>query len=425
MVPVSCNVLTFCFEPACMIKRRNFWITVSLLNLCIVALYGFSLRTKFLFPVSFIDYRNVLSAHSHFAFGGWVALSLMILFVYVLLPSAFSRRRVYQWIFAAIEITALGMAFTFPFQGYAAPSFTFSTLFLLAAFVFCWVFVNDIMLAKRHRVITILAIAALASFVLSTLGTLGITYVLLSKVPDSLLYRDSLYTFLHFQYNGFFTLSVFALLANELEKKLTPQLEKQLYRFTLFLCLSIPPSLFLSLLWHPHQPLFRVLAVAGCLLIVATLYFFFKLLPAVKESVRTFHPIAKAMFWMAMVSFLIKMLLQTGTLIPDLAHAIYGNRPVIIGFLHLVFLGLVTFYILSVYIQQNLFAMERSFVRAAFYVFAAGILLNELFLMTQGLGILLKSASFIFPWLLWGAAAVLLSGSILLAAARLTSKPVK
>jgi hypothetical protein len=45
--------------------------------------------------------------------------------------------------------------------------------------------------------------------------------------------------------------------------------------------------------------------------------------------------------------------------------------------------------------------------------------------MTQGLGILLKSASFIFPWLLWGAAAVLLSGSILLAAARLTSKPVK
>src|SRR5437868_12972358 len=94
---------------------RSFWVNLSLLNLCIVALLGFVLRSKILFPLNFIDYRNVLSAHSHFAFSGWAGLSLIILLIYQILPSELASRKVYQWILSGLEVSSLGMVFIFPF----------------------------------------------------------------------------------------------------------------------------------------------------------------------------------------------------------------------------------------------------------------------------------------------------------------------
>ena len=100
-------------------KRKDFWITMSLVNLCIVALFGLTLRTKFLFPIQYIDYKNFLSAHSHFAFGGWVTLALMTLYIDNLLTADQKQKKIYQWSLWGIEITSVGMLITFPFQGYA------------------------------------------------------------------------------------------------------------------------------------------------------------------------------------------------------------------------------------------------------------------------------------------------------------------
>ncbi|HVZ57562.1 MAG TPA: hypothetical protein VG870_12935 [Chitinophagaceae bacterium] len=396
-------------------QKRHFWVTVTLFNLCLVALYGFTLRAKFLFPIAFVNYRDFLSAHSHFAFGGWVGLSLMVLFVYGLLPEHRRHHGAYQGVLAAVELTALGMAITFPFQGYAAPSFTFSTLFLMAAFIFCGMFARDILRSGQPGPVILLALSSLTCFVLSTLGTLGITYVLLSRVPDSLLYRDSLYTFLHFQYNGFFTLGVFAVLAARVYGTLTVSQQKNLGRFAWLLSLSVPPTLFLSLLWHPHQPLFRLFALVGSLLMLGALYLFLHLARWLLQPRDSSDPLARKMLTLSMGAFVLKILLQLGMLHPGLAHAIFGNRPAIIGFLHLVFLGLVTFFILSMYIDWGELDRRRTLAGAGLLVFSAGILLNEIILMVQGLGILFQSASFIYPWLLWGASAVLLAGSLLVA----------
>ena len=103
-----------------MINRKSFWLTLAIVNLCIVAFLGFTLRSKILFPLSFIDFRSVESAHSHFAFGGWAGLSLITLFIYDILPEDLSRKKIYRWVLAAIEISSLGMAFFFPFIGYTS-----------------------------------------------------------------------------------------------------------------------------------------------------------------------------------------------------------------------------------------------------------------------------------------------------------------
>src|SRR5215213_3756145 len=195
-------------------ETKGLWLSLSLFNLSIVAFLGFALRSKILFPLHFLDYSGLLSAHSHFAFAGWAGLMLITMFIYDILPTEFSGKKIYPCILAAIEISGLGMAFLFPFFGYNAFTIAFSTLYVLATIVFVPVFIRDVLRSQVNRNIKLLSISALVSLALSFLGTVGLTYIIITRSGGSLLYRDSIYTFLHFQYNGFFTLGVFTLFMN-------------------------------------------------------------------------------------------------------------------------------------------------------------------------------------------------------------------
>src|SRR5689334_3082036 len=326
-------------------KKRDFWITLSLVNLCIVALLGMTLRTKFLFPIQFIDYKNLLSAHSHFAFGGWVTLALMTLFIDNLLLPGQKQKKIYQILLWGIETTSVGMLITFPFEGYALLSIIFSTAFILTTYAFSWVFIGDIWKAKREKSITLLSTLALLSLVVSSVGPFTLAYIMATETGDAFLYRDAIYTYLHFQYNGFFTLSVFALFLNKVFAFINDALKKKMWFFALFLSLSIVPALFLSLLWHGYNMYVRAIAMAGCILIIMTLVFFPAIVFNKKLYARFISPLAKTLLACSLASFMIKMLLQMGTIIPALGNAVFGYRPIIIGFLHLVFLGFVSFYI--------------------------------------------------------------------------------
>ena len=109
-------------------RNKKLWTRLSLINLAIVAFFGLTLRSKILFPIPFIDYRSFLSAHSHFAFSGWVGMALLTLLIYNLLPPVLAAKKVYQWLLAGVEISSLGMAISFPLQGYGTLSIFFSSL---------------------------------------------------------------------------------------------------------------------------------------------------------------------------------------------------------------------------------------------------------------------------------------------------------
>jgi len=398
-------------------KRKHLWITLCLVNLCIVALLGLLLRSKILFSIPFLNYRHLLSAHSHFAFGGWAGLALMTLLIYQLLPSSVSEKKVYQWILAGIEISSLGMFATFPFWGYTAVPIFFSSLYIVVYFWFAIVFVKDVLRLKLNPQVRLLSLSAIASLIISTLGPAALSFILYTKSGNSILYRDAVYTFLHFQYNGFFTLSIFALIYKQFLQKATV-LPPAAKKFALFLSLSVIPALFLSLLWHNFVA-FYVLAVIGCVLILLSLVqLFFLQKQASVAGVYTTR-LAYVFFIFSVLSFAIKMFLAVGTIFPSLGDAVYGARPIIIGFLHLVFLGFLTFYILSLFIEEGLFTTRKGFLAAPFWVFASGIFANEIFLMLQGLGILFNFNSSLYNWLLWGAAILLFSGACLLLAARI------
>lgn len=398
-------------------KRRSIWLSLSLVNLCLVAFFGFTLRSKILFSLPFVDFRSVESAHSHFAFAGWVGLSLMTLFVYDLLPGQLCKKPIYQWLLAGVETSSLGMALLFPFIGYTVATIAFSSLYVLVVLIFVPVFIRDILSSPTHKIIKLLSSCALLSLILSFLGTLGLTFIIVTKSGASLLYRDSIYTFLHFQYNGFFSLSVFALFFNSLLKKNLTFFENEKW-FSIFLCLSIIPSLFFALLWH-NQSLFYILAIIGGLLILICLFFYAKIFRSLLKK-DLFAYKTSTVFWtFSSASFLLKSMLQVGTIFPDLGNAVYGDRPVIIGFLHLVFLGFITFYLLSSLIESGFFTRKEKVISFPLTVFAAGIIANELLLMLQGLGILFKTNNEIYKWLLWAASILLFTGAFMMAFSRL------
>ena len=399
--------------------KKNLWITLLLTNLCIVALLGTTLRTKFLFPLSFLNYQNFLSAHSHFAFGGWVTLGLMVLSIDKLLDEEQQQKRIYQWMLWGIEINSFGMLLTFPFEGYALLSIIFSTAFIFFTYAFSWVFIHDIKKTSRPMPVKLLSLIALSCLVISSAGPFTLAYILASQTGDAILYKDAIYFYLHFQYNGFFTLSVFALFLNRVAGNVSGRAGKKLSRFALLLCLSIVPAFFLTLLWHADNVFVRGMAFGGCALIFLTLAAFCALVFDKNIFTMRASGLASTLLLLSMVSFAIKMILQMGTIIPSLANAVFGYRPIIIGFLHLVFLGFVSFYILSSFWEDAAFPLQKKISAVAVIFFAVAVILNETILLVDGIGLMLYVTYSIYPWLLWAAAILLLSSAILMLTARL------
>src|SRR6266581_3687612 len=109
-------------------KNKNLWVDLSLINLCIVAFLGFTLRSKILFALPTINYLNFLDTHSHFAFEGWVTLALLFLLVHELLPGQFNQKSIYQWCFGGIVMSSYGILLTTPFNNNSFLAEFFSAL---------------------------------------------------------------------------------------------------------------------------------------------------------------------------------------------------------------------------------------------------------------------------------------------------------
>jgi hypothetical protein len=390
-----------------MIQKER-WIGISVVNLSIVALLGLLLRIKMLFYLPGIDFKYILHAHSHFAFAGWISLALLSLMVYEILPAASASRSIYRGIFIALLLNAVGMLLSFPFQGYGFFSILFSTLFIFSTYAFAAVFIPDLLRSQVNSIVKALCISSLLYLVLSSVGPFTLAYLLVIKSSDALLYKDSIYTYLHLQYSGFFSLAVFAILFSALKKY-----TREVTAFSWLLILSVIPSLCISYLWHPASTIVKFLAVIGSASLLICAVLFFRMLGSLRISELGLSPIVKRLALLAMTAFFLKLIFQAATIIPSLGDLVFSNRPVIIGFLHLVLLGFVSIYLLAHFIHHRLIQLS-ALSRVAIWLFIGGIVLNELTLFTQGLFTMLLIGSSLYPWLLLLSASCLASGSLLL-----------
>ena len=130
------------------------WLRVSFFNLLLIALAGVIMRYKIAYALPWINQKNLLQAHSHFAFAGWVTQALMSLLVGYLSDkgdsNAFTRYRPLLW---ANLVSAYGMLLTFPFTGYAVMSISFSTTSILVSYWFAIAYWRDLNRLQKNSIV--------------------------------------------------------------------------------------------------------------------------------------------------------------------------------------------------------------------------------------------------------------------------------
>jgi hypothetical protein len=351
-----------------------------------------------------------------------VTLALLLLLVQELLPEPFCRRPIYQWLFAGIFLSSWGILLSSSLGNNGFLHALFSAFFISISYVFGWMFIRDIRKTGLSKTVQLLSVSAVVSLILSSAGPISLAYLRAIKSHQAILYRDASYFYLHLQYNGFFTLAVFALLFHRLYPKISKKTEQHFYWFSVLLCVSIFPSLFLSFLWQGPSHLFRIIALIGSILIFASVtWFIVSAFPLLKYS-KMAAPAVRYILLLSIGAFILKMFLQSFTVFPAVGNAVFGDRPVIIGFLHLVFLGFVSPFILAYYLQKSMLNIKIKLTGYALILFMLGVVFNEITLMLQGMGAMYLKSSYLFSWLLWAISIWLVIGTILIFTARIRSR---
>jgi hypothetical protein len=399
------------------------WLAVSFLNLALVASLGVALRYKIAFYLPFVQQKFVLHSHSHFAFAGWISQTLMVLLIYNLsLKKGAQVFKKYQWLLYANCITAYGMLVSFIFQGYGLFSITFSTLSIFVSYFFCVYYWKDLS-AKNKKIISNWWIkAALLFNVISSVGAFGLAFMMANKIVHQNLYLAAIYFFLHFQYNGWFLFAGMGLLVAKLEQG-NISLKKMRTAFLLF-CVACVPAYFLSALWLPIPRIIYLIVIAA---VIAQLFGWWIM---VKEFIRVRAFIicnslkyGRVLLLLAALAFSIKLLLQAGSVHPALSQLSYGFRPIVIGYLHLVLLAVTSLFLIGYLVAFQLIPVTKN-LKSGIFIFVAGIILNELLLMLQGVaGLAYISIPGVGIYLLI-AALILLSGAFVMLMAVLKVKAV-
>jgi hypothetical protein len=406
---------------------KNLWINLSIVNLFIVACLGVLMRSKMIFDLPRIDYNRLVDTHGHFAFMGWVTLALITLMVFEL-PGSLYNKKIYHFLLGAIFLCSWTTLFTSPFESCKSISEYISFIYILFTYIFAGVFIKDILRTNASKTVKLLSVSSAVCLVLSSIGAIMLAFLFAIKSLNVILYRDALFGYLHLQYNGFFTLAVFALLFNkvgaihESPSPINRSHRKNIHRFAILLCLSVLPSMFLIFLWHEATPAFRILSAIGAILLLLSFAWFIISAPFLMKEFKKVKPAIRYIAVLSMFAFMIKIVLQSLTFIDSVNVLVFGNRPMIMGFLHLVFLGFVTLFLITYFAQTGVLNSKSKFTRLALMVFTLAVAMNELLLMLQGLGAIFIASSPLFPWYLWGAGIFLLIGALLIAIARMSLK---
>jgi hypothetical protein len=351
------------------IKKFNYprW---AIINFIVLALFGILLRYMQLYGLPVLDYQFILHAHSHFAFAGWMFFAIVLLISDIITGGKYSSG--YRYVFVFTLIAAYGMLVSFSFQGYRPVSIIFSTLFVLVTYRFTYLVfkgkalknvVNETAFKLIRGALIFLCISSLGPFTLGPLAALGF--------KNTPWYQDAIYFYLHFQMNGFMFLGALGLLASA---SITTLLSKNNTKWLNLFIYSTIPVYFIFTLWDKPQGWLWILACLGTgvnLLSWLMLCFNFR------KDVWQFSFLAKA----ALVAATLKIIFQALICLPAIGEWAFTDRNLIIGYIHLLTLGIVMPLIIDQFIKRGLLNTGKILVATNwFYILSVVIYLTLLFI---------------------------------------------
>jgi len=333
---------------------------------------------------------------------------MLTLFVsYIHRRTNYETVKKYTPVLIANLICAYGMLISFSIQGYGIFSISFSILSIFVIYYFTIIYWRDLKKIKpvlTHKYLKL----ALIFNIISSVGAFALAWLMATNTANQRAYLASIYYFLHFQYNGWFFFAAMGLFSNKLYEEGVD--EYKLKRVFWAFALSCIPAYFLSVLWLPMPTWVYIIVVISAVLQV---YGWGVMLVIIKSQLSLLRsklsPLARWMLTFAGFALTIKLLLQLGSVIPSLSTLSYSFRPIIIGYLHLVLLGVFTLFILG-YMFAYRIVIPKKKAWWGVIIFTIGVILNELILLLQGVTYM---GYFPLPYMnesLLGASLIMLTG---------------
>ncbi len=359
------------------------WLILALLNFLIAASLGALLRFAFVEEVSWLSFKNFLHAHSHVAMLGWVYMALFALLTFAFVPRSQMDQRAYNVLFWVTQGSVAGMLISFPLQGYGAVSIAFSCLHIICSYVFvAWLWTD---LPKKKSFAHLLLKTAIVFMLISTVAIWAMGPIMATSLKGSAFYYMAVQFYLHFQFNGWFLFGALALLFKMLEEHKVLINNKKQYVFYGLLVVASLLTYALALAWAAPETSIFLANSLGVIVQLSALVMLIRLLrPHFDAIKRIFSTTAFRLLMIAAVSFAGKVCIQALVVVPFIAEAAYTIRNYVIGFIHLVLLGAISFSLFAFAAKYQLFQTQNSRARWGIMIIVVGFVLSEALLFLQG-----------------------------------------
>jgi hypothetical protein len=365
-----------------------------MVHLLIAALIGVLIRWHFLYTLPHFNYNHWIHAHSHLAFLGWVFLALMALLNFYFERSENFPVRKFKMLAGWIVIANLGMLISFPIQGYGPVSIFFSSMhMLLGIYVF---FLYHSFLKQQGSLGFQLIGWGFVFMIISGIGPLMLGPIVALGYKQTPWYDFAIYFYLHFQYNGFFTLAILGFIIHHLEQQKNSLFLENIRNPIVYgLALAILLTYFLSLLGSEPPLVFYLLGGLGAVIqIVIVMLILITLLRYYQSFFHHDNLYINLMLVLSLTCLETKLYLQFLSGIPAIADYVFHNRNIVIVYLHMVLLGFITSFLLAWWYKLNPSGMKVYFYWSILN-YLLGFLGSEIILLLYILNVF---RNFILPY---------------------------
>lgn len=369
------------------------YFLLAMAHLLIAAFIGILIRWHFLHPIPYFNYNHWLHAHSHITFLGWIFLGLLAFINFYFEESAEFPRHKFKILVGWIVAVNAGMLIFFPIQGYGPISIFFSAVHMILA-IYIFSLYNSFF--KQQNTLGFQLIRwGFIFMIISGFGPVTLGPIVALGYKQTEWYDFAIYFYLHFQYNGFFTLTILGLIIHHLGKNHSLYLERIREPVIYGLVLAVLLTFFLSVLGSDPGLVFYLLGGLGAVIqIVIVILILITVLRYYTSFFQRDNVYINILLIISLTCLETKLYLQFLSGIPTIADYVFHDRNIIVVYLHLVLLGFLTSFLIGWWFKLNPSRMKTYFYWSILN-YTLGFLGSETILL---LYILKVFRNFVFPY---------------------------
>lgn len=354
----------------------------GLIFLFLIAIIGTWLRAVHWLPVP-LPYNHWVHAHSHVAFQGWVYVTLFLLLIHSFLNDTDTKKR-FRWIFWATLVSVLGILVSFSLYGYGGYSIGFSLVFQLLSYVFMFRFWKN---TRAYRGISVRWVRTGFGFgVLSSIIPFFIGFLSARGLSGTEWYQAAVFSFLHFQHEGWFLFMGIGLIYKLFENKGIAYPWEKAQKGLVFSALGTFLGTTLTYLGLSLLPQIYAIAILSLIFKGIGLGYFLRSLPKKGLLVFSEHGWSRQYVFVFFGALLLKTLLQILSVIPRATEVFFNNKYLILAYLHLSLIGVISCLLLALMHYYRWIA-DTKISRWGNGFLMVGFVVSEILLVTGGLGV--------------------------------------